>query len=314
LRVVRNVTPGARIHNASGGAGVEIKLGNTSGRVALEINATTNHSEIANLTAFKLPGAINKFLAVKLRGAANESSNITYAVLKLAFTLADLDANGNGNVNLSNPEQGDIDPGSLRFYRYCPATGEWQKVEGREMVCGSDRITVHGYGVNLTNVSNMYVWANLSRLSVYGMAGIVVKPTPAVSITPAAGVYSPDAVLLANSIDIALAEELVTRLKERGIELHIVNASNFSEYGNRRYIIILGGHRAYEGVGEIVAGILSDEEKARIEAGSAYIKKRSVFRSGDVVYIFAGKDRNATAQAWQEMYEEVAREIRYNLG
>jgi len=90
-------------------------------------------------------------------------------------------------------------------------------------------------------------------------------------------------VLLANSIDLALAEELVSYLESLGIRLYLVNASNFSEYSNKRYIIILGGHKAYEGVGEIVANLTTQEERQRILAGRAHIVKRSVFRTGQVV-------------------------------
>ncbi len=176
IKIVKNVTPGVRIANASAGVEIEIKVGNTSGSVALELNATTNLSEITNVTTFAVaPGEkpIGKFVSVKLSGAVSESSNISYAILKLAFTLADLDANGNGSVNLSSPEKGDIDPQSLRLYRYCPATGEWQKVEGKRLICGNDTIVIYSYGVNTTNISAMYVWANLSHLSVYGIGGSV---------------------------------------------------------------------------------------------------------------------------------------------
>ncbi|NOZ58432.1 MAG: hypothetical protein GXO66_02475, partial [Euryarchaeota archaeon] len=128
------------------------------------------------------------------------------------------------------------------------------------------------------------------------------------------GEYSAEAVLLANSIDLALAGDFLSHLRWRGIRLYVVNASSFGGYSSRQYVIILGGHRAYEGVGEIVASLLSEEEKRQVEEGGVFIKKRSAFRDGQVVYIFAGGDRNATAQTWREAYEEVAKEIEYNWG
>ncbi len=44
------------------------------------------------------------------------------------------------------------------------------------------------------------------------------------------------------------------------------------------------------------------------------MKKGYVFRTGGVVYLFAGKDRSATGEAWEEHYKEVAKEIKYNWG
>ncbi|NOZ59089.1 MAG: hypothetical protein GXO66_05890, partial [Euryarchaeota archaeon] len=156
-----------------------------------------------------------------------------------------------------------------------------------------------------------YVYAEVNHTSIFGVGGRVRQ---VVSVAPLPGVYSPEAVVLASSIDLALASDFLAHLKERGIKLYVVSASNFSEYSARQYLIILGGHRAYEGVGDIVAGILSDEERRQVEEGMAFLKKRSVFREGQVVYIFAGRDRHATARAWREAYEQVAREIEYNWG
>jgi hypothetical protein len=243
------------------------------------------------------------YIKVEVSGDVNAGA-LRHVVVKLSYTTADLDTDGDGAA--------DIDEDTLTLWRYCSASGEWQPLRRGNITCGGTVITIFASGVN---TSAKYVWANLSSLSVFGIAGGEIKavsaPAPA---APAPSVYSPEAVLLANSIDLALASDLVSYLEERGIELYIVNATNFSEYSNKQYVIILGGHRAYEGVGEIVAGVLSEDEKVQVEEGRAYIKKRSVFRAGQVVYIFAGKDRNATAEAWKEAYEEVAREIEYNWG
>ena len=159
------------------------------------------------------------------------------------------------------------------------------------------------------------VYAEVNHTSIFGIGISAASSTAAsAAVSYSSGKYTPETVLLANGIDLTLARELVAYLKASGITAHIVDAANFSEYSNKQYVIILGGPRAYEGVGDIVAGILNEEEKAEIMEGSAYIKKRSAFRSGGVVYIFAGKDRNATREAWEEQYREVAREIEYNWG
>ena len=275
-------------------------------RNASELEQSTNNTEFAAYAVSAGQSSIGRYIRVELSGDVNATS-LRYVVVKLGYTISDLDKNGDGDAS----DAGDIDENMLVLLRYCSATGEWQMLRQGNITCGNTTITVFDNGVN---TSERYVYASLSRLSVFGIAGELIKVAPLDVAAVPGRAYSPEVVLLANSIDLALAQELISHLEKRGIELHIVNASNFSEYSSKRYKVILGGHRAYEGVGDIVAGILSDEEKARIEAGSAYIKKRSVFRSGGVVYIFAGKDRNSTAQAWLEAYREVAREIQYNWG
>jgi len=123
--------------------------------------------------------------------------------------------------------------------------------------------------------------------------------------------YTPEAVLLANSIDLALAGDLVEYLRELGIRLHVVSAANFSAYSKKRYVIILGGHKAYEGVGEIVASLTTPEERERILAGRVKLEKPSAFAPEQRVFILAGKDRYETANAWRENYVDIAEMIRY---
>ncbi len=156
-----------------------------------------------------------------------------------------------------------------------------------------------------------YVYAVINHTSVFGIGGnIAVSPTsPALA---GGGSYTPEAVLLANSIDLSLAEELIKIMRERGIKLYITDAHNFTQYSRKNYIIILGGHRAYEGIGEIVSKITTEQEKEEILKGSLFSVKKSVFRTGGVVYIFAGKDREITRRVWKENIQKVATTIRYN--
>jgi len=317
-QATKNVTSGTKteVNETLGNTSVELEIAPlVNDTIGVSVNESTNVSQLANTTneefsAFAVANnaqAIGRFVRIEVKGSSiNNTANLSYVIVKLHYSTADLDKNGDGDYN----DAGDIDPRTLHLYRYCPDTGTWDEIpHGHGWVCGN--VEVFDSDVN---TSAKYVWANLSHLSVFGIAGSVI-PASLAQVPPAVGgVYSPEAVLLANSIDLALADEFVVHLRERGIKLYIVSAANFSEYSSKQYVIILGGHRAYEGVGDIVADILSDEEKARIEAGSAYIKKRSVFRSGDVVYIFAGMERNATREAWLEAYEEVAKEIAYNWG
>ena len=157
-----------------------------------------------------------------------------------------------------------------------------------------------------------YVYAVVNHTSVFAIGGevkqVAVVPTPS-----AGGEYSPEVVILANSIDLSLAKELVEKLKKNRIKVYIANASNFSEYKTKLYIIVLGGHEAYEGIGDIVAEITTSEERANISKGKVFIKKKSVFRSGQTVYIFAGANRFLTAEAWKNNINNVIKEIKYNM-
>jgi len=268
---------------------------------ATELKGNTSNSEFAVYASSAKLKSPNMYLWVNISGDVN-STTLRYVVIRFIYSTADLDMNGDGDA----ADAGDIDEGTLTLWRYCEATDSWQVLRKGNLTCGNDTITVFDSGVNVTG---NYVWANLSALSLFAIAGAELG-----EVVYTAGDYSPEAVLLANSIDLDLAGDFVSYLKERGIELYVASAADFSEYSKKQYILILGGHEAYGGVGDIVAGILSDDEMAQVERGRMYIKKRSIFREGQVVYIFAGKNRYETARAWQEVYKEVAREIEYNWG
>jgi|Deesub1362A_J573_1020465.scaffolds.fasta_scaffold03965_2 hypothetical protein len=270
-------------------------------RNASELVSSTTNSEFVSYASAVNQKSPNIYLWVNISGDVN-STTLRYVVIRVGYTTSDLDMNGDGDA----ADAGDIDEKTLTLWRYCSATDVWQVLRKGNLTCGNETVTVFDSGVN---VSGKYVWANLSALSLFAVGGAELK-----SAVASAGDYSPEVVILANKIDLTLAADFVSHLRQRGIKLYIVDARNFSDYTTKQYVVILGGHRAYDGVGDIVKGIMSDEEKGQVEGGRVYIKKRSVFRSGQVVYIFAGRDRYETAEAWREVYKEVAREIEYNWG
>lgn len=156
------------------------------------------------------------------------------------------------------------------------------------------------------------VWSYCSgeKLVSFDQTEFSIAP-PAVAV---GGVYSPRVTLLANSIDARLAEEFTDYMEEQGIRVYYTTAENFSDYNRQQYVIILGGQEAYQGVGGIVEEALTEEEKGDILSESVFLKKKSLYRTDGRTYIFAGKDRYATREAWREEYEEVTRQIKYNLG
>ena len=218
-------------------------------------------------------------------------------------------------IHFTKAEIGNLDPDTLAlFYWNGTAWISTFDYKNRTIPDAQGGLFVYDAGRDYNPATGKgYVYAVVNHTSVFGLGGSVAAAPAAAALAPAAGVYSPEAVLLANSIDLALAKELIEELEGMGIKLYIVNAKNFTEYAKKSYKIILGGHKAYEGVGEIVADITTSEERKEIEKDKAFLKKKSVFRAGGVVYIFAGRDRNATVQAWKQNITKVAKEIKFNL-
>jgi hypothetical protein len=114
------------------------------------------------------------------------------------------------------------------------------------------------------------------------------------------GVPSKWMVLLANSIDYNLSKNFTAFLK--GINIIYTSPENFSKYKNRRFIVILGGPDAYEGVGEIVQEVLnrSEQDYLRIKGHRKMYVKTGVWTKRQVVIVIAGSDREQTMLAGNE--------------
>jgi len=77
-------------------------------------------------------------------------------------------------------------------------------------------------------------------------------------------------------------------------------------------ILILGGPAAYEGVGELVKQLLTEEEQQRIweaEETGVIIAKRAVWYEKQVIVVAAGRDRWATQRAVKELIAQIAEEL-----
>ncbi len=230
-------------------------------------------------------------------------SNITNIQLKIFY-------------NSSNLPTG-VSESSLRPMRF--TNGSWVRLDCAELGgCNAtlaDGTTLFDAGVvtSAVNATHPYVWANLSNFSVYGIGGSI---TPSPAAPAPTGTYKPRAVVLANSIDRALAADFYGFLRNQGIEIIEATAANFDAYkSSARFIIILGGPNAPEGVGDIVRGILSEEEQKflRTRGNRKMYVKTNIWRTGQVVRIIAGSGRDQTQEEWQANREDVGRRIRYNL-
>ncbi|MBU7047018.1 MAG: hypothetical protein HXS54_11350 [Theionarchaea archaeon] len=106
-------------------------------------------------------------------------------------------------------------------------------------------------------------------------------------------------ILLTNSIDREYNSDFVAFLEiERSVQ--IVDASEFDNYMKSTYIVILGGNKAPEGVGDIVDKVLSDQEKNDISKDKQMLIKLNVWKEGQMVVFLAGADREKTSEVCQE--------------
>ena len=115
-------------------------------------------------------------------------------------------------------------------------------------------------------------------------------------------IKKPRILLLANSIDYSLASDFFRFLENKGIEVVRATASDFYQYKNEKFIVILGGPDAYEGVGEIVREVLMNREQnwLRERGNRRMYVKTNVWTQGQVVFIIAGSDRYETQRAHEE--------------
>ncbi len=121
---------------------------------------------------------------------------------------------------------------------------------------------------------------------------------------------SPRMLVLANSIDTNLAAEFFDFWIRNGVEVILTNvngvegAYQFDRYKDENFIVILGGPDAYDGVGEIVQEILTEDEKNSIKQVGA---KRMLLKinpwglnPNQLVVILAGSDRELTKKSQEE--------------
>lgn len=104
-------------------------------------------------------------------------------------------------------------------------------------------------------------------------------------------------VILANDIDWQLkGKTLAESLQKVGFQVIHVYAKDFDKYKTERLIIILGGPKAYDGVGEVVQEVLDEKEQEFVIEGKQRIfVKANVWTKPQLVIVIAGEDRYLTA-------------------
>ncbi|MFC2162327.1 hypothetical protein ACFLRF_01480 [Candidatus Altiarchaeota archaeon] len=110
---------------------------------------------------------------------------------------------------------------------------------------------------------------------------------------------NPHLTILSNSIEKQNARTLETFLRLKGVNVSWKNASEISCVRADEMILILGGQNSPEGIGQIVSGILTEEEKAQVMTdkleGKVYTK-HDVWAAKQTVIIHAGYDAKNTMQ------------------
>lgn len=118
----------------------------------------------------------------------------------------------------------------------------------------------------------------------------------------------PTIVILANEADWEENQQLKLYLEEAQVRVLRTNAVSFKNQLNNEYIVVMGGTRAGQGVGEIVGRMLTQEEENRGLAsktiGVSYVKK-NVYVSGQELDVVAGYTKKETAEKAWEMRDEM---------
>jgi len=147
---------------------------------------------------------------------------------------------------------------------------------------------------------------SMEEIIVYDYAQITLAENPSPAQTQAPS--KPKIVVLANSIDYANAQDFFGFLGNRGIEVVHSTASEFESYKSEKFVVILGGPDAPEGVGDIVSEVLGEsEEEAIRESGSRKMySKTNVWGQGQRVFVIAGSGRDQTKMAHEDNRDSVA--------
>ena len=114
-------------------------------------------------------------------------------------------------------------------------------------------------------------------------------------------------VVLANSIDFSLGEDFISSLEAMGYRVIHSTAAEFDNFKEQPVIVILGGHKAPEGVGPIVDRLLPEDVKQFLETRGNYglFLVFNPYVQGQVIWILAGNDRNLTRTSHQTYGELV---------
>jgi hypothetical protein len=119
---------------------------------------------------------MGKYLEIDMTIGGSEADPIESCMIRIYYTAADLDLTGNGMINDSE----DLNETTLVMYYYDEVAGEWIPLhDGLDWVIGTGVNTTDLYLFGETYAG--YVWAQVTHLSLYSIAGMTHNRPPDIS-------------------------------------------------------------------------------------------------------------------------------------
>jgi len=121
------------------------------------------------------------------------------------------------------------------------------------------------------------------------------------AITASSQPATKEITIIANSIDLPYNAGNINALKAANIQVTTITSADFQQHRNDPLILILGGHHAPEGVGEIVAGLIEESEKKELETNllaQAIRTYNNTWAPNQNVIVFAGHEKEQTGKAF----------------
>ena len=130
-----------------------------------------------------------------------------------------------------------------------------------------------------------------------------------------AAAAQPEITVVGNSIDLPLVQGYLDNYRAAGVAVTAISAQQLPAHMNDSIIMILGGQRAPEGVGEISGGILTDSEKNQLLSSpnaKVFVIAANVWASKQKVYVFAGYEKEQTRSLFGETQGDILKALRFN--
>jgi len=134
-------------------------------------------------------------------------------------------------------------------------------------------------------------------------------------LLPVAALAEPTVTVLANSVDLALSSGYLDNLQASGITVTAITANQLSAHKSDPNILILGGQNAPEGVGAIVASLLTESEKKEVVASpdaKAVVIVPEPWAPNQKVTVFAGYEKEQTRKAFGDAQGDIMKSLRFN--
>ena len=298
IREIRNTVNGT-VESTSTVADAHLKVSSNGTEFSVELNITKyTDPKGLGIDVLNATSPLGKYLDF-----TSSMENISNVIITMYYTDEDM-IDILWEILGKEPKQGKIDEFEASIMPYCwnESTSSW------------DELTTQLSWVNSITkyMDDNKIVLNISHMSMYVLGMSSDEPEEPPPPSNGGGTVKRKVTLLANSIDYNLSGELRGHLKSNGMDIIYTTPENFSDYTDSKFIVILGGPDAYDGVGEVVQGILDESEQAflRVHGNRKMYIKTNVWKRGQVVMVIAGSDREETRKAGEENKLAVRKKIK----